>query len=142
MCIRRSRRVKKTVAKDSERFVAENEPYVVEVCTDSVRYIRSINVCWSYPQFAREVLTNFNRKLQEVESLVNKIYYYNVDAVLIDEEDYNKLVSLGYVGSNLGQFKVEHVFKEIYIKSPRKWIGRQEDGSLFSHELNEFRDVS
>ena len=59
-------------------------------------------------------MANFNRKIQEVESLVKKIYYYNVDAILIDEGDYNKLVSLGYVGPKLSQFKVEHVFTEIY----------------------------
>ena len=45
--------------------------------------------------------------------MVKKIYYYNVDAVLIDEEDCNKLVLLGYVGPKLGQFKVLHVFTEI-----------------------------
>ena len=80
--------------------------------------------------------------IQEVESIVKKIYYYKVDAILIDEEDYNKLVSLGYIGPDLGQFKVEHVLVEIYIKSPRKWIGRLEDGSLFSHEIDSFPDIS
>ena len=74
--------------------------------------------------------------------MVKKIYNYNVDAVLIDEEDYNKLVSLGYVGPNLGQFQIEHVFTEIYIKSPRRWIGRLEDGSTFCHGLNQFLDAA
>ena len=45
MSIRRPRRVKETSAKDQEKFISENEPYVVEICTDSMRYIWSINVC-------------------------------------------------------------------------------------------------
>ena len=100
--------------------------------------IQSMNVSWSYPQFAREVLTNFHNKIHDIERLVKKVYYYNVDALLIDEEDYFKLKSLGYIGSRLGQFKIEHVFTELYIQSPRKWIGRERDGSLVCHGLTSF----
>ena len=54
--------------------------------------------------------------MNEVVGKVKKVYYYNVDAILIDEEDFNKLKGLGYIGEGLGYFKVEHIFKEIEIQ--------------------------
>ena len=78
---------------------------------------------------------------KKIKKLVKKVYYYNVDALLIDEEDFHKLESLGYIGTRLGQFKIEHVFSEIYIQSARKWIGRAEDGSLVGHGLSSFPDT-
>ena len=73
-----------------------------------------------------------------------KIYYENIDAILIDENDYNKLVELGYIGNELGKFKIEHIFKEIAILSGRKFVATLDDGTKLIHcpkkdiDYNEF----
>ena len=94
------------------------------------------------PQFAREVLRNFNAKIKEVESIVKKVYYYNIDALLIDEEDFNKLNQLGYIGNNLGQFKIEHIFNEIAIKSQRVYMAKLDNGEIFNHTGNKSQDYN
>ena len=70
--------------------------------------------------------------MNEIKSLVN-VFYENIDAILIDENDYNKLLKLGYIGDKLGQFKIEHVFNEIAIKSSRKYVAKLDDGNTFYH---------
>ena len=41
------------------------------------------------------------------------------------------MCELGYVGDELGKFKIEKVFSEIAILSPKKRMGILEDGSLY-----------
>ena len=80
-------------------------------------YVHTVNPLvphFTCPQFAREVLNNFNKKIEDISKIVN-VYYYNIDAILIDEHDYDKLKSLGYIGDAMGQYKIEHVFTEIAI---------------------------
>ena len=105
--------------------------------------IKSISFQYSYPQFAREVLNNYHNKMNEIRKIC-KIYYENIDAILIDENDYNKLVKLNYVGNELGKFKIEHIFTEIAITSSRKFVATLEDGNKLIHcpkkdiDYNEF----
>ena len=87
---------------------------------------------FTIPQFAKSVLDTFRAKMDEVKSLVN-VYYENIDAILIDENDYNKLLKLGYIGEELGKFKIEHVFNEIAIKTPRKYVAKFDNGVKFYH---------
>ena len=70
--------------------------------------------------------------MDEVKSLVT-VYYENVDALLINEDDYNKLVNLGYIGEELGLFKIEHVFTEIAIKSSKRYVATLENGDKYYH---------
>ena len=134
LSIKRSKRFKKTKPQNKEQFINQNPDFVVEFNKDFVKYIKSLNVHYSYPQFAKEVLQNFENKMNEVVGKVKKVYYYNVDAILIDEEDFNKLKVLGYIGEGLGYFKVEHIFKEIAIKSKRRFMGILENGEVFNHQ--------
>ena len=89
------------------------------------------------------LLNNYHKKMKEIRSLC-KIYYENIDAILIDEEDYNKLNSLGYIGNELGKFKIEHIFNEIAIKSSRKFVATLDNGEKLIHcpkkniDYNEF----
>ena len=129
LSIRSNKRFEKTKTKN----LNDNMDFIVEINKDFVKYIKSLNVHYTYPQFAREVLHNFENKINEVVSHVKKVYYYNVDALLIDEEDYHKLERLGYIGNELGQFKVEHIFKEIAIKSPRQYMAILSDNTIFNH---------
>ena len=90
-------------------------------------------------------MENFQKKINEVVEQVKHVYYYNVDALLIDEEDYNKLNNLGYIGDDLGQFKIENIFKEIAIKSKRQYMAILDNDEVFNHQVKnidfeKFRD--
>ena len=130
--IKRNRMFKTTKPRDKEAFVNSHINYIIEHGDDVVRMIKSISFQYSYPQFAREVLTNYNNKMEEIRKLCT-IYYENIDAILIDEDDYNKLVGLGLVGNELGKFKIEHIFTEIAIMSSRKFVATLDNGEHLIH---------
>ena len=54
---------------------------------------------------------NYYAFMDKISNLVN-VLYWNIDAILVCEDDYLKLKELGYIGSELGQFKNEKVFLE------------------------------
>ena len=88
---------------------------------------------YSHPHFAKVILDGFQQKVQEIKSIVN-VLFQNIDAFVVNESDYNKLVELGYVHpTELGKLKVEHVFKSVQFYSKMKWIGINEDNSEFRH---------
>ena len=118
--------------KDKEEFINKHINYIVEYDDNTIRMLKSVSTHYSYPQFAREVLNNYNKLFEQLRSMV-KIYYENIDAILIDEDDYNKLVSNNMVGNALGQFKIEHIFTEIAIMSSRKYVAKLDDGTVFRH---------
>jgi hypothetical protein len=98
--------------------------------TGFVTTINNFRPHFNHVQFGKLILDNYHKKVQELEQLVN-ILYYNIDAFLIDESDYNKLLELGYIGDEMGQLKVETIFTEVCFKSQRKWMGRCVDGSIY-----------
>ena len=130
--IRRNRMFKVSKPKDKEAYIAQHINYVCEYDSKTVKEIKSISFQYSYPQFARVVLENYHKKMEQIKSMC-KVYYENIDAILIDEDDYNKIVNAGLVGNNLGMFKIEHVFNEIAISSSRKFVATLEDGSKLIH---------
>ena len=73
-------------------------------------------------------------------NLVGHVYYHNVDALLIDEEGYKKVVDAGLIGDELGKFKIEHIFDEIAIMSKRKYVATLDDGTKFFHNGNKATD--
>ena len=76
---------------------------------------------YSHPHFAKVILDGFQQKVQEIKSIVN-VLFQNIDAFIVNESDYNKLVELGYVHpTELGKLKVEHVFKSVQFYSKMKW---------------------
>ena len=80
-------------------------------------------------QFGFDILNNYNAFMNKIRTIV-KIYYENVDAILINEADYNKLKQLGYIGEDLGKFKIEHIFTSFKYISGRKWYAICDDGSV------------
>ena len=130
--IKKNRIFKTTKPKDRNAYIAQHINFVCEYDDKFVKEIKSISFQFSYPQFAREVLNNYNDKMNEIRKIC-KIYYENIDAVLIDEDDYNKLYELGYIGNELGKFKIEHIFNEIAIMSGRKFVATLEDGTKLIH---------
>ena len=90
---------------------------------------------YSHPQFAQVILDGFNNKVSEIKSLVN-VLFQNIDAFVINESDYQKLLNLGFIHpTELGKLKVEHIFKSVKFYSKMKWIGINEDNSEFRHCL-------
>ena len=70
----------------------------------------------------------------EFDTFRKIILFQNIDAFIVNESDYNKLVELGYVHpTELGKLKVEHVFKSVRFYSKMKWIGINEDNTEFRH---------
>ena len=73
-------------------------------------------------QFGADILNNYHKFMESIRSKV-KVIYENIDAILISEDDFNKLKQEGLIGENLGKFKVEHVFDRFVYQSGRKWKG-------------------
>ena len=135
--IRRPKMIKHKYTNNVDNYVDAFAPYVVgyNYINNSAGYVHTISSFaphFTAPQFAKEVLDKFNKKIDEISKLVN-VYYYNIDAILIDEEDYFKLKSLGYISEELGKFKIEHIFTDIAIKGSKQYVAKLEDGSKFYH---------
>ena len=84
---------------------------------------------YNYCQFGADIMSNYNKFMDYIRSTVNVIYE-NIDAILINESDYNKLNQLGLIGDELGKFKIEHIFTSFKYVSPRKWIATCLDGTI------------
>ena len=138
--IQRKKTIKHKYTKNLQNYLETFAPFVLKY-TDSgfVDTINSFVPHWTCPQFALSVLTNFEKIMNGIKSKVN-VLYENIDAILISEEDFIKLKNEGLIGNELGQFKIEHIFTEIAIKSPRLYIARLEDGNLFHHQVPETTD--
>jgi len=70
--------------------------------------------------------------MDEIKKIVT-VYYENIDAILINESDYEKLKKLGYIGNELGRFKIEKVFTEIAIKNQRQYVATLDTGDKYYH---------
>ena len=136
--IRRPKTVKRKYAKNVNKLIDEMEQFIYKYSYENngesgwVSLIESFVPHFTCPQFAKSVLDTFRKKMEEVKALVN-VYYQNIDAVLISEDDYNKLLRLGYIGDKLGMFKIEKIYDEIAIMSSKKYVAKLEDGSIFRH---------
>ena len=88
---------------------------------------------YSHPHFAKAILDGFNNAVIQLQNTVN-VLFQNIDAFVVNEADYNKLVQLGYVHpTELGKLKVEHVFSSMTFYSKMRWYGVNLDGSIFRH---------
>jgi len=122
--IRRPKVIKHKFVKNINEYIDTYAPFIIKYKfnDDAVSgFVDSINPFvphFTVPQFARSVLNEFKSMMDEIKKIVT-VYYENIDAILINESDYNKLMSLGYIGNELGKFKIEQVFTEIAIKNQR-----------------------
>ena len=109
----------------SFRFNEDNRSGVIKVEQSFVQN-------YTYPQFARSVLNNYADKVNEICSIVTPLYF-NIDAFLITENDYNKLVEHGMIGNEMGKLKIEKIFTEFCCVSSRKYVATLEDGTQYLH---------
>ncbi|KAI5542475.1 hypothetical protein TVAGG3_0070690, partial [Trichomonas vaginalis G3] len=73
-----------------DNFVERFSPFVLKYeftqgQSGLVTTLKPIVEHWSYPQFAKAVLDNYNKFFSEVKSKV-KVYYENIDALMTNEE--------------------------------------------------------
>lgn len=138
--IRRPKLMKHKYCKCVDKYIQEFAPYVARYnyspdnISGWVDSVNSVVIHFTYPQFAKRVLDNYHKKFNDIKRLVN-VYYENVDAILINESDYQKLLGLGYIGNDLGQFKVEKVFTEIAIISSKRYVATLENGEKYYHGI-------
>ena len=136
--IRRAKYFTHEYKSDIDKYIKEVGPYVVgyKYINDSgcgyVNVINSFTPHFTIPQFAKSVLDTFNKKMNEIKSIVN-VLYQNVDAILINESDYKKLLDMNYIGDSLGQFKIEHVFTEFALRGGRQYVATLENGDKYHH---------
>ena len=103
--------------------------YPTEETKGFVHSKQSFSPDYNVVQFGFDILKNYNDFMNKIKQKVTVIYE-NIDAILISEKDFRKLESEGYIGNNLGQFKIEHVFKSFEYISPRKWRGIELNDSI------------
>lgn len=135
--IRRQKDINHKYTSNVENYINTFNPFVVKWnYTDDqagfVDTIKSFAPHFTCPQFAKLVLDEFQDKMNQVKSLVN-VLYQNIDAVLISESDYLKLKDLGFIGNELGQFKIEHIFKEFAFKGGRQYVATLDNNDPFFH---------
>ena len=136
--IQKPKVIKHKFVKNVDKYVEEFAPYVLKYSYNDDKisgFVDTVNPyveSFTYPQFAKSVLREFNDKMNYIKNIV-KVYYSKVDSALISENDFKLLCDKGLIGNELGKFKIEHVFAEIYFKSAENWIGKHEDGSYYYH---------
>jgi hypothetical protein len=115
---------------EMNKFIEDNAKFVATYDDEgNITTILPFKAHFNHPQFAKSILDNYHTFMEKISSIVN-VLYSKIDSILVDENDFIKLEELGYIGSELGKFKVEHIFTEIAIISSCVWIGIREDGEI------------
>jgi hypothetical protein len=150
----KSQFIKTKYTSNVDKKVEEMYPFIAKYSfkSDKTGFVATVNTFhphFNHVQFAKSILDNYHKKVDELSKLV-RVFYYNIDSFLINENDYNKLVDLGKIGNNLGQFKLICVFNEVVFKSARKWMGLLDNNEIYCRPKNliekynfeEFRDAN
>ena len=144
--IRRPKIIKHKYNSNIDSYIDNFAPFVLRYNyindSDTSGFVDTINSFvphFTTPHLAKHVLDEFHNLMNKIKSLVT-VYYQNVDAILINESDYNKLVELGYIGNQLGQFKIEHIFTEFALSNGRQYVAKLDNGEQFYHCVNKSID--
>ena len=133
--LRKPKEIKRKYSNNVNNYLANYQNYVFAFYptkNDNEGFIYSVNnfsTDYNTIQFGADILNNYHKFMDDIRSKVNVIYE-NIDAVLINESDYNKLNQLGLIGDELGKFKIEHIFTSFKYISPRKWYATCLDGTI------------
>jgi len=132
--LRKQKVYKKKYSNNLDNYVKNYMPFIFAVYKtgDNKGFVHSkesFATDYNCVQFGYDILKNYNEFMNMIKQKV-KVVYENIDAILISEKDYQKLKEEGYIGDNLGQFKIEHIFKSFEYISPRKWRGIELDGTI------------
>ena len=127
--IRKPKRFKIIYSTNIQSTLDLNGKHVIEYNDKFVTIMKCFNPHFYWGQYAKTMLENYHSKMKKISEIVN-ILYCNVDSILVSEHDFLKLKELGWIhDEEFGKFKVEHVFTDFAIKTPRKWCGVLENKS-------------
>jgi hypothetical protein len=115
---------------EMNKFLEDNARFVATYDDEgNITTILPFKAHFNHVQFTKSILDNYHIFMEKISSIVN-VLFINIDSILVDENDFNKLKELGYIGDQLRQFKVEYIFTEFAIISPRVWLAVKENGEL------------
>ena len=130
--IQKPRLIKNKYVNSVDFYSNKYRRFVLKVHGHFVSTVNTFVPHYTFPQFAKSVLDEYNRFFNHIKSII-PVYYENVDAILTNEQGYETLISNGLVGSEMGQFKLDKVFKEIAIVSDRVYVATTVDGEVIHH---------
>ena len=106
--------------------------FVLKIKGHFVSTVNTFVSHYTFPQFAKSVLDEYNKFFNHIKSLI-PVYYENVDAILTNEEGYNTLIAHGLVGNDMGLFKLDKAFKEFAAISNRSYVATTIDNEKIYH---------
>ena len=106
--------------------------FVLKINGNFISTINTFVPHYTFAQFAKSVLDEYNKFFNHIKSII-PVYYENIDAILTNEEGYNKLIKMGLIGNDMGKFKLDKVFKEIAIISSRSYVATTIDNERIYH---------
>ena len=130
--IKRPKVIKNKYVQNVDFYVQKYDRFVLKVKDHFVSTVSTFVPHYTFPQFAKSVLDEYNRFFDKIKSMV-RVFYENVDAILTDKEGYETLINSGLVGDEMGQFKLDKVFKEIAIISNRQYVATTVDNERIFH---------
>ena len=130
--IQRPKVIKNKYVQNVDFYSNKYNRFVLKINGHFVSTVNTFVPHFTFPQFAKSVLDEYNKFFNRIKSLI-PIYYENVDAILTNEEGYNKLNEMGLIGNDMGLFKVDKIFKEIAIISNRSYVATTIDNERVFH---------
>lgn len=131
--IQRPRVIKHKRVKNVDTYVKRFASFILKQDGNYVDRVKCFVPHFTFPQFAKSVLDEYNAFFSNVKSMIN-VYYENIDAILTDEEGYNKLCSLGLVDDiQMGKFKIDKVFTEFAAISNKRYVGTLDNNERVYH---------
>ena len=137
--IERPKVIKNKWVQNVDFYSTKYNRFVLKVNGHFISTINTFVPHYTFPQFAKSVLDEYNKFFNHIKSLI-PIYYENIDAVLTNEEGFNKLNEMRLIGENMGEFKVDKVFKEFAAISSRSYVATTIDNERIYHCTNKDYD--
>lgn len=134
--ISRAKNIKHKYAHNRETYLQHFSQYILKENGNYIDSVKCFVPHYTFPQFAKSVLDEYNKFFNEIKSHIN-VYYENVDALLTDRAGYKKLLEMGLVDNEqMGKFKIDKIFKEFAAISDRRYVATTIEGEQIFHCIN------
>ena len=127
--------IKNKYVNNVDFYSKKYDRFVLKVNGHFVQTVNSFVPHYISPQFAKSVLDEYNKFFNYIKSIV-PVFYENIDAILTNEEGYNKLNEMGLIGESMGKFKLDKIFKEIAVISDRRYVATTINNERVFHCIN------
>ena len=134
--IKRPKNIRHKYVHNVDNYIKRFSPFVLKQKGNYVESIECYVENFTFPQFAKSVLDEYNKFFDKVKDEIT-VYYENIDAILTDEEGFNKLKIMGLIDEEkMGSFKVDKVFTEFAAISNKRYVARTIDDNIIYHCIN------